>query len=44
MTAKIISGREIADQIRGELKTEAAFLKERHGIIPGLVTILVGED
>ncbi len=44
MTAKIISGREIADQIRGELKAEAAFLKERHGIIPGLVTILVGED
>ncbi|MFA6283585.1 MAG: tetrahydrofolate dehydrogenase/cyclohydrolase catalytic domain-containing protein, partial [Desulfurivibrionaceae bacterium] len=30
--------------IREELKTEVAELKEKHAIVPGLVTILVGED
>ncbi|MBM9602756.1 bifunctional 5,10-methylenetetrahydrofolate dehydrogenase/5,10-methenyltetrahydrofolate cyclohydrolase [Desulfopila inferna] len=44
MTAKIISGTEVAKQIREELKVEIAELKEKHNIIPGLVTILVGED
>jgi methylenetetrahydrofolate dehydrogenase (NADP+) / methenyltetrahydrofolate cyclohydrolase len=44
MGAKIISGTEVAKAIREELKTEVAELKEKHGIVPGLVTILVGED
>ncbi|MFC1874749.1 bifunctional 5,10-methylenetetrahydrofolate dehydrogenase/5,10-methenyltetrahydrofolate cyclohydrolase [Chloroflexota bacterium] len=44
MTAQIISGSEIAKQIREELKQEIAELKERHNIVPGLVTILVGAD
>lgn len=44
MTAKIISGIEIAKEIRQELTTEVAALKEKHNIVPGLVTILVGED
>jgi len=44
MTAKIISGAEIASQIRAELKEEVKILQEKHNIIPGLVTILVGED
>ncbi len=44
MSAKIISGTEIAKQIREELKAEVAEMKEKHGITPGLVTILVGED
>jgi methylenetetrahydrofolate dehydrogenase (NADP+)/methenyltetrahydrofolate cyclohydrolase len=44
MAAKIISGTEIAKQIRGELKTEVLELKEKHGVTPGLVTILVGEN
>jgi methylenetetrahydrofolate dehydrogenase (NADP+) / methenyltetrahydrofolate cyclohydrolase len=44
MSAKIISGTEIAKAIREELKDELAKLKEKHGIVPGLVTILVGED
>lgn len=44
MTAQIISGTEIAKQIREELKQEIAELKEKHGLVPGLVTILVGED
>ena len=44
MSAKIISGTEVAKAIREELKAEVAELKEKHGIVPGLVTILVGED
>ncbi len=44
MTAKLINGNEIAAQIREELKLETAQLKERHNVVPGLVTILVGEN
>lgn len=44
MTAKIISGVETAKAIRAELKQEINELKEKHNIVPGLVTILVGED
>ncbi len=44
MTAKIVSGTEVAKEIREELKAEIAELKEKHSIVPGLVTILVGED
>ncbi|OKY75186.1 MAG: bifunctional 5,10-methylene-tetrahydrofolate dehydrogenase/5,10-methylene-tetrahydrofolate cyclohydrolase [Desulfobulbaceae bacterium DB1] len=44
MTAKIISGTETAKTIREELKVEVTELKEKHNVVPGLVTILVGED
>ena len=44
MSAKIISGTEVAKAIREELQAEVAVLKEKHAIVPGLVTILVGED
>jgi len=44
MTAQIISGSEIAKQIREELKHEIAELKEKHNIVPGLATVLVGDD
>jgi methylenetetrahydrofolate dehydrogenase (NADP+)/methenyltetrahydrofolate cyclohydrolase len=44
MTAKIISGTEIAKQIREELKKEVADLKAKHNLVPGLATVLVGED
>ncbi|MCF6187264.1 MAG: bifunctional 5,10-methylene-tetrahydrofolate dehydrogenase/5,10-methylene-tetrahydrofolate cyclohydrolase [Desulfobulbaceae bacterium] len=44
MSAKIISGTETAKAIREELKTEVAQLKEKYDLVPGLVTILVGED
>jgi len=44
MTAQIISGTEVAKQIREELKQEIAELKEKHNLIPGLATVLVGED
>ena len=44
MTAQIISGTEVAKQIREELRQEIAELKEKHNVVPGLVTILVGAD
>jgi methylenetetrahydrofolate dehydrogenase (NADP+)/methenyltetrahydrofolate cyclohydrolase len=44
MSAKIISGTETAKQIREELKKEVAELKEKHGLTPGLATVLVGDD
>ena len=43
MTAKIISGNEVAKEIRAELKERVTKLKER-GVTPGLVMIRVGED
>ena len=44
MTAQIISGTEIARQIREELKVEIADLKAKYNLVPGLATVLVGED
>jgi methylenetetrahydrofolate dehydrogenase (NADP+)/methenyltetrahydrofolate cyclohydrolase len=44
MAAKMISGTETAKKIREEIKTEIARLKEKHGITPGLATVLVGDD
>jgi methylenetetrahydrofolate dehydrogenase (NADP+)/methenyltetrahydrofolate cyclohydrolase len=44
MTARIISGTEIAKQITEEVRLEVEDLKTRHGITPGLATVLVGED
>ncbi|MHB8811030.1 MAG: bifunctional 5,10-methylenetetrahydrofolate dehydrogenase/5,10-methenyltetrahydrofolate cyclohydrolase [Desulfobulbaceae bacterium] len=44
MGAKIISGTETAKAIREELKTEVDDLRQKHNLVPGLVTILVGED
>jgi len=43
MTAKIISGNEVAKEIRAELKERVSRLKEL-GVTPGLVMIRVGED
>ena len=43
MTAKIISGNEVAKEIRGELTQRVSKLKEQ-GVTPGLVMIRVGED
>ena len=43
MTARIIDGKQVADEMRAELKAEVARLKPK-GIVPGLGVILVGED
>jgi len=44
MPAQILDGKSIAQEIREEIKKEVIELKEKHGIVPGLVTILVGEN
>jgi methylenetetrahydrofolate dehydrogenase (NADP+)/methenyltetrahydrofolate cyclohydrolase len=41
---QIISGKEISDEIRAELKQTVAKLKEEAGVVPGLAVVLVGED
>jgi len=44
MAAMIIKGSEISKQIKEELKLNMAELKKNYNVIPGLATILVGED
>jgi methylenetetrahydrofolate dehydrogenase (NADP+)/methenyltetrahydrofolate cyclohydrolase len=44
MTARIISGTEIARQITEEVRQEVEDLKTQHGVTPGLATVLVGAD
>ena len=44
MTAKRIDGKGIAQSIQQELTEEVAQLKEKHGIVPGLATVLVGDN
>lgn len=43
MTAKIIDGKQVAADIRGEIAAKVVELKKK-GIQPGLAVILVGED
>jgi methylenetetrahydrofolate dehydrogenase (NADP+)/methenyltetrahydrofolate cyclohydrolase len=43
MTAQIIDGKQVAADMRAELKAEVIKLKEQ-GIVPGLAVVLVGED
>ena len=43
MTAQIIDGKQVAADMRAELKNEVAKLKQQ-GIVPGLGVILVGDD
>ncbi|HET89672.1 MAG TPA: bifunctional methylenetetrahydrofolate dehydrogenase/methenyltetrahydrofolate cyclohydrolase FolD [Chloroflexi bacterium] len=44
MTAQLIDGKAIAGQIYAEIEAEVAELKEKHGVTPGLATVLVGEN
>lgn len=43
MTARILDGKAAAAAIKAELATRVAVLKE-HGVVPGLGTVLVGDD
>ena len=43
MAAQIIDGKQVAADMRAELKAEVAKLKEQ-GVVPGLAVVLVGED
>ena len=42
--AEIISGTEMRAAILDELRQEVEAIREKHGTVPGLVTILVGEN
>jgi len=44
MTAHLIDGKAIAAQIYDEIQAEVAELNEKHGVTPGLATVLVGEN
>ncbi|MCD6289071.1 MAG: bifunctional methylenetetrahydrofolate dehydrogenase/methenyltetrahydrofolate cyclohydrolase FolD [Anaerolineae bacterium] len=44
MTATIIDGKAIAAEIRQEIKAEVAALKEKYRKVPGLATVLVGDN
>jgi len=44
MTAQLIKGTEVREVILDEIQKEVAEIKEKHGVVPGLVTILVGEN
>ncbi|MBW1729504.1 MAG: bifunctional methylenetetrahydrofolate dehydrogenase/methenyltetrahydrofolate cyclohydrolase FolD [Deltaproteobacteria bacterium] len=44
MAAKLIKGTEIREEILAEIKEEVEKIKAEHGVVPGLVTILVGEN
>lgn len=42
--ATVVSGKELAEKIRGQLKEKVADFKKKYGYAPGLAVILVGED
>lgn len=44
MTARIISGTEVAKEIRGQIAQDVVRLQQESGITPGLVTIIVGNN
>ena len=44
MAATLIKGTEVREAILEEITAETAKIKETHGVVPGLVTILIGEN
>jgi methylenetetrahydrofolate dehydrogenase (NADP+)/methenyltetrahydrofolate cyclohydrolase len=44
MSATIIDGREVAARVRADVARGVAEMRERTGRVPGLATILVGDD
>jgi len=44
MSAKLIKGTEIREEILKEIEEEVKKIKKEQGMVPGLVTILVGEN
>ncbi len=44
MSAKIIDGKIFASALRARVAEAGAKLKQEHGIVPGLATVLVGND
>ena len=44
MTATIIDGKAVAAKVRERIVAATAKLKAEHGLVPGLATVLVGND
>ena len=44
MTAEIIDGKAFAGRLRARIGAEVAGLRARHGLVPGLAVVLVGDD
>ena len=44
MSAKLLDGKLMSNELRAEIADKVAALKERTGVTPGLAVILVGED
>lgn len=44
MTAKIIDGNAVARRMHGEIAEAVAQMKAQHGVVPGLATVLIGDN
>ena len=44
MSAKIIDGTSMAQEIRAEVAQTSEQMKTKHGVTPGLAVVLVGDD
>lgn len=44
MTAKLIDGKALAARLREDLRGRVRHLDDKHGVVPGLAVILVGDD
>ena len=44
MSAKIIRGKPIADEVRAEVAAGVAEMRDKHGVTPGIGVLLVGDD
>tara|TARA_B100000749_G_scaffold280803_1_gene278905 strand:+ start:1141 stop:2037 length:897 start_codon:yes stop_codon:yes gene_type:complete len=44
LTANILDGKALAEEIRGEVAMGIAEMQQKHGITPGLAAVLVGDD
>ncbi len=44
MTAQVIDGKVIADRMQAEIAETVAEMRHKHGVIPGLAAVLVGDN
>ena len=40
----VLNGKEYSNKFREELKQKVEILKQKHGIVPGLAVVIIGED
>ena len=44
MTAKVIDGKSIAEDVRAEVAEGVEEMRQKHDVVPGLAVVLVGDD